>query len=190
MRTSLHGNTYAALILLIVGACSKPTAAPTEQSVASSQPSPESAPPGATESSSESVVQDRSQPPPGVALSPGQEQLLSKKFRGRQILIAYQGASSAPPSVTRSKAEAQALAKQVRAEIKDTDSFVTQATQHSDSQGSAALGAVSEVPMVRLIRAFGNAAQSLPKDQVSDVLESPFGYHIVLPEPESSASQP
>jgi peptidyl-prolyl cis-trans isomerase D len=96
------------------------------------------------------------------------------------ILIAYQGASRAI-GVIRSKDEARAEAARIAklAAAPDAD-FAALAKAHSDDPGSRAqggeLGAFNRQSMVK---PFADAAFALRAGQVSEVVETDFGFHII-----------
>ncbi len=97
----------------------------------------------------------------------------------QHILIAYKGANNAPKNVTRSKAEAKTLAEKVRDEAK-TAPFEDLVAKYSEDPGSKdRLGSVGKFTRDKMTKAFSDAAFALKVDQVSDVVESPFGFHVI-----------
>lgn len=97
----------------------------------------------------------------------------------QHILIAYKGAKNAPKNVTRTKAEAKALAEKVRDEGK-TAPFEDLVAKYSEDPGSKdRLGSVGKFTRDKMTKAFSDAAFALKVDQVSEVVETPFGFHVI-----------
>jgi parvulin-like peptidyl-prolyl isomerase len=97
------------------------------------------------------------------------------------ILIAYKGSLRAAPITTRSKEEAQKLAKTVDAQAKAAGAkFGDLAVKYSDDptakQGQGSLGKFGRTSM---IKPFADAAFALKPGEVSGVVETPFGFHII-----------
>lgn len=96
------------------------------------------------------------------------------------ILIAYQGAMRAAPYVQRSKEEALALAQDLRARALKGEDFAALAGEFSDDRGSAAQGgSLGKFRREQMVPEFSNAAFSLEVGDVSEVVESPFGFHVI-----------
>lgn len=79
------------------------------------------------------------------------------------------------------KQKAKAEAQSVLAQLKKGGDFAALAKQHSQDQGSAANGGdLGFVPRGQTVPAFEQAAFALTKPgQLSGVVESPFGFHII-----------
>jgi peptidyl-prolyl cis-trans isomerase C len=78
------------------------------------------------------------------------------------------------------KAKAKAEATSVLAELKKGGDFAALAKQHSQDPGSAANGGdLGFVPRGQTVPAFEQAAFALKPGQLSGVVESPFGFHII-----------
>lgn len=97
------------------------------------------------------------------------------------ILIQYDGSSSAPKEVTRSKEEALALAtkivKMARAEGAD---FAALAMEYSDGPSGPKGGSLGTFKPKQMVAPFSNAVLALEIGEVSDPVETQFGYHIIL----------
>lgn len=106
------------------------------------------------------------------------------------ILIAYQGAFQADSTVTRSKVEAEQLAGELcrRARGRDTD-FAVLAREYSDDPMTGPRGGLLGVfPKGRMVKPFEDAAFAMEEGQISDVVETQFGYHIIARLPTIRAS--
>lgn len=100
---------------------------------------------------------------------------------GAHFLISYKGATRAAPYVDRSKAEAFALAGELRSRVLGGEDFAKIAAEFSDDRGSAADGGKLGVfRRDQMVPQFSDAAFALEVGQISGVVESPFGYHVIL----------
>jgi peptidyl-prolyl cis-trans isomerase NIMA-interacting 1 len=98
----------------------------------------------------------------------------------QHILVAYKTAKRAPKGVTRSKAEAKARAAEALGKITSGTTFEDAVKQYSDDAGSAdRMGSVGKFRRDAMDPAFSNAAFALRVGQVSDVVETPFGFHVI-----------
>jgi parvulin-like peptidyl-prolyl isomerase len=96
------------------------------------------------------------------------------------ILISYQGAMRAAPYVQRSKDEALKLAQDLRARALTGEDFTALAGEFSDDRGSAAQGgSLGKFRREQMVPEFSSAAFALEIGDVSEVVESPFGFHVI-----------
>jgi parvulin-like peptidyl-prolyl isomerase len=110
-----------------------------------------------------------------AAEAPGADQIGAS-----HILVAYQGATRAKPTVTRTKDEARALALSlaVRAHEPGTD-FSKLARDSSDGPSGIEGGALPKFGRQQMVKPFSDAAFALQPGQISDVVETNFGFHII-----------
>jgi NIMA-interacting peptidyl-prolyl cis-trans isomerase 1 len=108
--------------------------------------------------------------------APGPERIGAK-----HILISFAGASKAIPGVVRSEAEARTLAaeivKQARLPNADWNALASQYTDEAAGKGTG--GDLGKFQRGRMVPAFEKAAFALAVGQISDVVQSPFGFHII-----------
>ncbi len=100
----------------------------------------------------------------------------------QHVLIAYRGAKRAQPSVKRSKPEAKKLAEELRKALvgADGEAFTGMVKKHSDDPAAIErLGSTGKVKREDLDKAFADAAFALKENEVSQVVETPFGFHII-----------
>ncbi|OJX81317.1 MAG: parvulin peptidyl-prolyl isomerase [Magnetospirillum sp. 64-120] len=80
---------------------------------------------------------------------------------------------------TRSKAEAQALIKDIKEQINKGANFAKMAIEYSDCPSGREGGDLGEFGRGQMVGEFESAAFALDLDQISDVVETPFGYHLI-----------
>jgi parvulin-like peptidyl-prolyl isomerase len=97
--------------------------------------------------------------------------------RASHILLMYQG--SARSSATRSKAEAEQQIKELKTKIDGGADFAELARAHSDCPSSAKGGDLGQFGRGQMVPAFENAAFSMNVGDVSGVVETDFGYHLI-----------
>ncbi len=98
----------------------------------------------------------------------------------QHVLVTYKGAKGAPKGVTRSKDEARALATKVRDEAKAGKPFEDLVAAYSEDPASKdRLGSVGKITKDKVVKQFADAAFALRVNEVSDVTESPFGFHVI-----------
>jgi parvulin-like peptidyl-prolyl isomerase len=102
--------------------------------------------------------------------------------RVRHILIQYAGAQSAPAKVTRSKEEAFKLAEALHKRISEGADLATLAKENSDCPSAPEGGELGRFTKGELVPQFEDALFALAPGQLSGVVETPFGYHIILRE--------
>jgi len=97
--------------------------------------------------------------------------------RASHILITFGGAGASAPDKAAALAKAQALLRQVRAKPAD---FARLAKENSKDPGSAGQGGdLGWFGRGAMVKPFEEAAFALKDGQISDVVESSFGFHII-----------
>ncbi len=109
---------------------------------------------------------------------------LVEDLNAAHILIQYTGSARAPESVTRSKEEALALAADVAQEArKEGADFGELARTHSDGPSASRGGDLGPFQPNRMVKPFSEATAKLEIGDISDPVETPFGYHVILRKP-------
>jgi len=114
--------------------------------------------------------------PTFAALAPPE----AEQIGASHILVAYRGATRAKPTVTRTKEEARALAQRLGAKAREpgTD-FSKLARDSSDGPSGIEGGALPKFGRQQMVKPFSDAAFALQPGQISDVVETNFGFHII-----------
>ncbi|MFA7682273.1 MAG: protein translocase subunit SecD, partial [Candidatus Peribacteraceae bacterium] len=108
------------------------------------------------------------------AITTGKEEM-----EASHILITYQGALSAAEDVTRTKEEALTLAQELRQRLADGEDFETIAREYSDGPSSEEGGGLGSFGRGTMVPAFEEVAFALKEGEISDPVETQFGYHII-----------
>lgn len=103
-----------------------------------------------------------------------------EKVRARHILVRYQGARN-DHGATRSKADAERLARDLHARATAAGADFAALARENSEDGSAAQGGdLGEFGRGAMVPPFDEAVFRLTAGQVSDVVESEFGFHVIL----------
>ncbi len=163
----------AALVALLAVGCDRSTDAPAPGSATASASASALAPVSASPAASP-VAAQATGPLTGPPASPPETVI------AQHLLVAYRGAKRAPKGVTRSKVEARARAEEARAKVAAGTTFEDAVAAYSDDAGSAErLGSVGKFHRSDMDPAFSAAAFGLKVGAVSEVVETPFGFHVI-----------
>jgi parvulin-like peptidyl-prolyl isomerase len=116
-------------------------------------------------------------PPPieANAPPPAPEQLSAA-----HILIMHAESMRRPESVTRTKEEALALVQEIAKKTKSPGAdFGALAKQYSDCPSAPRGGNLGNFSSQQMVKPFSDAVLALDVGETSDVVETPFGYHII-----------
>ncbi|MBK8255201.1 MAG: peptidylprolyl isomerase [Polyangiaceae bacterium] len=103
------------------------------------------------------------------------------KIGARHVLVRYKGAKNAPDSVTRSREDACLRALEARDKMLGGADFDAIVTEYSEEAGAAERrGSVGTVERRDVAPPWADAAFELSIQQMSDVVETDFGFHLIL----------
>jgi parvulin-like peptidyl-prolyl isomerase len=115
---------------------------------------------------------------PGSPGAPGAQD--EETVGASHLLVAYQGARRAAPTVTRTKEEAQKRAQEALAKAKKGDDFSKLVADYSDEPNAAQRqGKLGKFTRRAMVKPFADAAFALKPGQVSEIVETPFGFHVI-----------
>lgn len=103
-------------------------------------------------------------------------------IKAQHLLVMHRESRSAPPTVVRTRAEARARAEEALAKVRAGESIDDIISQYSEEPGASqreppgSLGTFSRKSMVKK---FSDAAFRLQAGEVSEVIETEFGFHVI-----------
>lgn len=156
-----------------LSACESPPPAPTSTETTAAAPAAEApAHPGGGVIAPGSV--ETPLPPPGAA------EAEPEVVAAQHVLVAYKGAKRAPKGITRSKDEAKKRAEEALAKARKGDDFSEVVKAYSDEPGAAErLGSLGKFKRDVMAKPFADAAFKLKVGEISDVVETEFGFHVI-----------
>lgn len=106
-----------------------------------------------------------------------------KQIGAKHILIMHNASERKPEGVTRTRDEARARANECLAKIRGGADFDKLVGEYSDEPGAAdrkdGPGYLGVFEKERMVPQFADAAFALEVGEVSEVVETPFGFHII-----------
>src|ERR1019366_1765748 len=99
----------------------------------------------------------------------------------KHVLVRYAGARGAPATVTRTREQACLRAEEALGKLKEGTSFADVVAQYSDESGAATReGSIGAIERADVAPPFADAAFELKTRELSQVVETPFGFHLIL----------
>jgi len=102
---------------------------------------------------------------------------MSDKVQASHILLMYQG--SARSTATRTQKEAQEQIQLLKEQLNGGADFATLATEHSDCPSGKQGGDLGLFGRGQMVKAFEDTTFNMSVGDISDVVETDFGYHII-----------
>jgi len=103
------------------------------------------------------------------------------KISVRHVLVQYTGSKNARPPISRTRDEACLRALSARDELRAGADFVEVVKKYSDEPGAASRsGSLGSVERKDVAAPFADAAFELHTKEFSDVVESDFGFHVIM----------
>lgn len=105
---------------------------------------------------------------------------IEETVSARHILIAYEGAERADENITRTQEEALARAEEVKSKLDAGEDLATLAgTYTDDPSGKSNGGDLGNFGRGQMTQAFEDTAFALEVNDISEIVETEFGYHII-----------
>jgi parvulin-like peptidyl-prolyl cis-trans isomerase-like protein len=103
------------------------------------------------------------------------------KITAKHVLVRYSGAKRAPETITRTREQACLRAEEALTKLKEGMSFAEVVRLYSDESGAATReGTIGTIERTDVAAAFADAAFELNAGEVSQVVETNFGFHVIL----------
>ena len=103
------------------------------------------------------------------------------KITAAHILVKYAGAKKAPATVTRTREQACLRAEEARGKLEQGISFADVVSAYSEEPGAATrAGSLGPIERSNVVPPFADAAFELHAGEVSHVVETDFGFHVIL----------
>ena len=120
--------------------------------------------------------------PPPAPPPPQQPQAPREMFAAKHLLVMYKGGRRAPESITRTKDEAKARATEAQKKAKDGKiKFEDLVKEYSDEPRAGERGGdLGTFPKGSMVPEFQAGLEKIKVGEISDVVESPFGFHVIL----------
>jgi parvulin-like peptidyl-prolyl isomerase len=132
-------------------------------------------------STADSAVEPETKRPEPGPERPAKQQEAEEEIRASHLLVAYKGAQRARPDVTRTKEEAKKRAEDAMKKAKAPGAdFAKIVGEYSDEPGAAQRGGdLRKFSRRRMVKPFSDAAFKLKVDEISEVVETGFGFHVI-----------
>jgi peptidyl-prolyl cis-trans isomerase NIMA-interacting 1 len=103
------------------------------------------------------------------------------RITAKHVLVRYAGAKRAPETVTRTREQACLRAEEALTKLKEGTSFAEVVRVYSDESGAATReGTIGTIERTDVAAPFADAAFELHAGEVSEVVETNFGFHVIL----------
>lgn len=103
-----------------------------------------------------------------------------KRIGARHVLIQWMGSDRAGKSVLRTREQALVLAQEVLKRAKAGEDLGRLAVEYSDEPNAGARGgSLGRFSKGQMVGAFEAVAFKLKVGQISDIVETPFGFHVI-----------
>jgi peptidyl-prolyl cis-trans isomerase SurA len=107
----------------------------------------------------------------------------TKRAAASHVLVAYAGAVNALPNVSRTREEARARAEEARRKLLAGQPFADVAMAYSDDPTGPRGGYLGGFDDGTMVKPFEDAVKALDVGELSEVIETAFGFHVIRREP-------
>ena len=125
-------------------------------------------------------------PKPGVESPKGElkeAKSTPRRIAVRHIVVGHTGAERPLPDITRAKDEARKRAEEALAKVRGGENFEKAVIDFSDdparAQNKGRLGVIVRGRLLPSFKSFEDAIFALDIDGISEILETPMGFHVV-----------
>jgi hypothetical protein len=101
------------------------------------------------------------------------------EIAARHLLVMYAGSQRAPARITRTRDEARTRAEEALRRARAGEDWVALVREYTDEEGAPEGGDLGTFGHGAMVPAFERAAFALEVGGVSEVVESPFGFHVI-----------
>lgn len=113
--------------------------------------------------------------------APGAQQPPGETYGAKHLLVMYKGSMRAPAAITRTEDEAKARATEAQKKARGGAKFEDLVKEYSDEPGAAQRGGdLGTFRKGQMVPEFQNAVEKMKVNEVSDLVKTPFGYHVIL----------
>ncbi|HEU4409724.1 MAG TPA: peptidylprolyl isomerase [Polyangiaceae bacterium] len=103
-----------------------------------------------------------------------------RQVRAQHLLVMHRESRNASPAIQRTRAEARARADEALRKVREGADFDQIARTYSDEPGAAErAGDLGRFTRRMMVKPFSDAAFRLKVGEISDVVETEFGYHVI-----------
>jgi hypothetical protein len=103
------------------------------------------------------------------------------RVTAKHVLVRYSGAKRAPSTVTRTREQACLRAEEALAKLHEGVPFAEVVRLYSEESGAETReGSIGAIERSDVAAPFADAAFELSIGEVSQVVETPFGFHVIL----------
>jgi peptidyl-prolyl cis-trans isomerase NIMA-interacting 1 len=103
-----------------------------------------------------------------------------RQVRAQHLLVMHRESRNSSPAIQRTRAEARARADEALRKVREGADFDQTVRTYSDEPGAAErAGDLGRFTRRMMVKPFSDAAFRLKVGEISDVIETEFGYHVI-----------